>query len=159
MAEEILVHTGQHYDEAMSDSQILATRLPRPDHNLGVGSRVPREQVALAQERLEELIAAERPDAVIVRGDTNATLSGARAAAAAGVPLVHVEAGLRSLSRGHARGVQPHPDRPAIPGPLRAEPRGQAQPGKRGRERRDPRHGRPAVRHARTLAPERASRR
>jgi UDP-GlcNAc3NAcA epimerase len=96
LAEEILVHTGQHYDDAMSESQILATNLPRPDHNLGVGSRGREEQVELAQERLQELIAAERPDAVIVRGDTNATLSGARAAAAAGVPLIHVEAGLRS---------------------------------------------------------------
>jgi UDP-N-acetylglucosamine 2-epimerase len=96
VAEEILVHTGQHYDDAMSESQILATRLPRPDHNLGVGSRARKEQVELAQERLEELIASERPDAVIVRGDTNATLSGARAAVAAGVPLIHVEAGLRS---------------------------------------------------------------
>jgi UDP-GlcNAc3NAcA epimerase len=95
-AEEILVHTGQHYDEAMSDSQILATRLPRPNHNLGVGSRAREQQVDLARVRLEELIASERPDAVIVRGDTNATLSGARAAIAMSVPLVHVEAGLRS---------------------------------------------------------------
>ncbi|HEY2631521.1 MAG TPA: UDP-N-acetyl glucosamine 2-epimerase [Solirubrobacteraceae bacterium] len=96
LVEEILVHTGQHYDEAMSEGQILATNLPRPHHNLGVGSRGREEQVELAQERLEDLIATERPDAVIVRGDTNATLSGARAAANAGVPLVHVEAGLRS---------------------------------------------------------------
>jgi UDP-N-acetylglucosamine 2-epimerase len=96
VAEEILVHTGQHYDEAMSEGQILATRLPRPRHNLGVGSRTREEQLDLAQDRLRELIASERPDAVIVRGDTNATLSGARAAAAAGVPLVHIEAGLRS---------------------------------------------------------------
>jgi UDP-N-acetylglucosamine 2-epimerase (non-hydrolysing) len=96
LADEILVHTGQHYDQAMSESQILATSLPQPHHNLGVGSRAPKEQVALAQERLEELIASERPDAVIVRGDTNATLSGARAAATAGIPLIHVEAGLRS---------------------------------------------------------------
>jgi UDP-N-acetylglucosamine 2-epimerase len=95
-AQEILVHTGQHYDEAMSESQILATRLPRPHHNLGVGSRAREQQLELAQSRLEELIASERPDAVLVRGDTNATLSGARAAVASGVPLVHVEAGLRS---------------------------------------------------------------
>ena len=95
-AREILVHTGQHYDDAMSESQILATRLPRPDHNLGVGSRGREEQVDLARVRLEDLIELERPDAVIVRGDTNATLSGARAAAARGVPLVHIEAGLRS---------------------------------------------------------------
>lgn len=96
LVEEILVHTGQHYDDAMSESQILATRLPRPHHNLGVGSRGREEQVELAQERLEALIASERPDAVIVRGDTNATLSGARAAANLDVTLIHVEAGLRS---------------------------------------------------------------
>ncbi len=96
VAEEILVHTGQHYDEAMSDGQIAATGLPRPDHNLGVGSRSRAQQLGIAQLRLSRLIESERPDAVLVRGDTNATLSGARAAVAAGVPLVHVEAGLRS---------------------------------------------------------------
>lgn len=96
LAQEILVHTGQHYDEAMSESQILATRLPRPHYNLEVGSRPSEEQVDVARVRLEELIRRERPDAVIVRGDTNATLSGARAAATLGVPLVHIEAGLRS---------------------------------------------------------------
>jgi UDP-N-acetylglucosamine 2-epimerase len=94
--QEILVHTGQHYDDAMSENQILATKLPRPDYNLGVGSRGREEQLALAQSRLEDLIVQERVDAVIVRGDTNATLSGARAAVARGVPLVHIEAGLRS---------------------------------------------------------------
>jgi UDP-GlcNAc3NAcA epimerase len=96
VAEEILVHTGQHYDDAMSESQILATRLPRPQHNLAVGSCSRKEQVELARVRLLELIGRERPDAVIVRGDTNATLSGALAADEAGVALVHVEAGLRS---------------------------------------------------------------
>jgi UDP-N-acetylglucosamine 2-epimerase len=96
IADEILVHTGQHYDEAMSDAHIHATRLPRPQHNLGVGSRPREEQIALGQERLAEVIAIENPDVVVVRGDTNATLSGARAAVAAGIPLVHVEAGLRS---------------------------------------------------------------
>ncbi|HEY7961319.1 MAG TPA: UDP-N-acetylglucosamine 2-epimerase (non-hydrolyzing) [Solirubrobacteraceae bacterium] len=99
LAQEILVHTGQHYDAAMSERQILAVELPRPDHNLAVGSRSRPQQLGFAQMRLAELIDAERPDAVIVRGDTNATLSGARAAAAAGVPLVHIEAGLRSHRR------------------------------------------------------------
>ena len=96
LADEILVHTGQHYDVAMSEAHILATRLPQPHHNLGVGSRPRDEQLAIGQERLAEIIDLERPDVVVVRGDTNATLSGARAAVAAGVPLVHVEAGLRS---------------------------------------------------------------
>ncbi len=96
LAQEILVHTGQHYDEAMSEGQIAATGLPQPHHNLGVGSRSRAQQLGIAQLRLARLIERERPDAVLVRGDTNATLSGARAAAAAGVPLVHIEAGLRS---------------------------------------------------------------
>jgi UDP-N-acetylglucosamine 2-epimerase (non-hydrolysing) len=96
LIDDVLVHTGQHYDESMSEGQILATRLPRPHHNLGVGSLPRAEQVALAQQRLSALIASERPDAVIVRGDTNATLSGARAASEAGVMLMHIEAGLRS---------------------------------------------------------------
>jgi UDP-N-acetylglucosamine 2-epimerase len=96
VVEEILVHTGQHYDEQMSDGQILATRLPKPHFNLAVGSLPRAEQVALAQERLGDLIEQLRPDAVIVRGDTNATLSGARAASDAGIALMHIEAGLRS---------------------------------------------------------------
>ena len=96
IAREIIVHMGQHYDEALSERQILATGLPRPDYNLGVGSLPREQQLALGQARLAELLEAERPDAVIVRGDTNATLSAARAAHATGIPLVHVEAGLRS---------------------------------------------------------------
>ncbi len=96
IADEVLVHTGQHYSDAMSGAQIAATSLPEPDHNLGVGSGSRGEQLARGEERLLEVIRAERPDAVIVRGDTNATLAGARAAVACGVPLVHVEAGLRS---------------------------------------------------------------
>jgi len=94
--EEILVHTGQHYDPAMSDLQIADLRLPLPEHNLGVGSLPNDESVAVAEERIGRVIEAERPDAVLVRGDTNATIAGARAAVAAGVPLLHVEAGLRS---------------------------------------------------------------
>jgi UDP-N-acetylglucosamine 2-epimerase len=94
--EEILVHTGQHYDPQMSDLQIADLKLPLPEYNLGVGSLPNDEGVTVAQERIARVIAGERPDAVLVRGDTNATLAGARAAVAAGVPLLHVEAGLRS---------------------------------------------------------------
>lgn len=94
--EEILVHTGQHYDPKLSDLQIADLRLPLPEHNLGVGSLPNGESVAVAEERIARVIEAERPDAVLVRGDTNATIAGARAAVAAGVPLLHVEAGLRS---------------------------------------------------------------
>lgn len=94
--EEILVHTGQHYDPQLSDLQIADLRLPLPAHNLGVGSLPNSEGVAVAEERIARVIESESPDAVLVRGDTNATIAGARAAVAAGVPLLHVEAGLRS---------------------------------------------------------------
>jgi UDP-N-acetylglucosamine 2-epimerase len=80
----------------MSDLQIADLRLPLPEHNLGVGSLPNDEGVAVAEERIARVIESERPDAVLVRGDTNATIAGARAAVAAGVPLLHVEAGLRS---------------------------------------------------------------
>jgi UDP-GlcNAc3NAcA epimerase len=96
LADEVLVHTGQHYDEAMSGAHIADTALPRPKYDLGVGSRSPEEQVAVGTERIAAVIGEERPDAVVVRGDTSATLAGARAAASAGVPLLHIEAGLRS---------------------------------------------------------------
>jgi UDP-N-acetylglucosamine 2-epimerase len=96
VAEEVLVHTGQHYDDAMSDDQIADTGLPQPRYNLRVGSRSRAQQLGIAHKRLADVIEHEQPDAVLVRGDTNATLSGARAAAAAGIPLIHVEAGLRS---------------------------------------------------------------
>jgi UDP-N-acetylglucosamine 2-epimerase len=94
--EEVLVHTGQHYDPGMSDLQIADLRLPVPDFNLGVGSLPNEESVALARRRIAEVLDRVRPDGVLVRGDTNATVAGARAAAAVGLPLLHVEAGLRS---------------------------------------------------------------
>ncbi len=94
--EEILVHTGQHYDPGMSDLQIADLRLPLPEFNLGVGSLPQGQAVAVAEERIARVIAQHEPDAVLVRGDTNATIAGARAAVAAGTPLLHVEAGLRS---------------------------------------------------------------
>jgi UDP-GlcNAc3NAcA epimerase len=94
--EEVLVHTGQHYDPGMSELQIADLRLPVPDYNLGVGSLPNDEGVAVAQKRIAEVLEREQPDALLVRGDTNATIAGARAAVAAGIPLLHVEAGLRS---------------------------------------------------------------
>ena len=96
IADEIIVHTGQHYDHAMSQAQILAVDLPTPHFNLEVGSRPDAEQLAVGKQRLVELIERERPMGVVVRGDTNGTLAGAWAAAETGVPLLHVEAGLRS---------------------------------------------------------------
>ncbi len=94
--EEILVHTGQHYDPGMSDLQIADLHLPLPEFNLGVGSLPAGAAVSVAEERIGRVIASREPDAVLVRGDTHATIAGARAAAAAGVTLIHVESGLRS---------------------------------------------------------------
>ncbi len=95
--DEILVHTGQHYDPEMSGLQIADLKLPVPDHNLGVGSLPDREQVDATTRGLTDLIAEVRPDGVLVRGDTNATLAGALAAKRHDLPLFHVEAGLRSF--------------------------------------------------------------
>ena len=95
--DEVLVHTGQHYDPEMSGLQIADLRLPVPDHNLGVGSLPDAEQVDATTRGLTDLIAQVRPHGVLVRGDTNATLAGARAAKSFALPLFHVEAGLRSF--------------------------------------------------------------
>jgi len=96
-AREILVDTGQHYDPEMAELQMASTELPPPAYNLGVGSRSDADQLEVGETRLRAVIDEVRPDAVLVRGDTNATLAGARAAKAAGLPLIHVEAGLRSF--------------------------------------------------------------
>jgi UDP-GlcNAc3NAcA epimerase len=96
---EILLHTGQHYDDAMSDRFFDELELPAPDIELGVGSASHAEQTAKMLVGIESAIAEHRPGAVMVYGDTNSTLAGALAAAKANVPLAHVEAGLRSFNR------------------------------------------------------------
>jgi UDP-GlcNAc3NAcA epimerase len=98
-AGEILVHTGQHYDPELSDVFFEQLEMPAPDHELGVGSGTHAEQTAAILTRLEPLIEELRPDALLVYGDTNSTLGGALVAAKASVPLVHVEAGMRSGDR------------------------------------------------------------
>ena len=98
-AEEVLVHTGQHYDRELSDVFFEELALAPPEHLLGVGSGSHAMQTGQTMARLEPLVEAERPDALLVYGDTNATLAGALVAAKLGVPLAHVEAGMRSFDR------------------------------------------------------------
>ncbi|MFJ2402424.1 non-hydrolyzing UDP-N-acetylglucosamine 2-epimerase [Streptomyces xanthochromogenes] len=94
-----VVHTGQHYDEELSGRFLADLAIPEPTYLSGIGGRPRAVQISAALGQLDALFTAEPPRAVVVQGDTNAALSGALAANARGIPLVHVEAGLRSHDR------------------------------------------------------------
>jgi len=96
---DVLVDTGQHWDEQMAGAFFAELGLPRPDHDLGVGGGGHASQTGRMLIGLEPILVTERPDAVLVYGDTNSTLAGALAAAKLGIPVAHVEAGLRSFDR------------------------------------------------------------
>jgi len=94
-----LVDTGQHWDEAMAGAFFRELDLPKPDYTLGVGGGTHAQQTARMLERLEPILIERAPDAVLTYGDTNSTLVGALAASKLGIPIAHVEAGLRSFDR------------------------------------------------------------
>jgi len=97
--EELLVHTGQHYDDELSTIFIEELGMPRPELQLAISGGTNSDQTARMIAALAPLLAEQEPDAVLVYGDTNSTLAGALTAAQANIPVVHVEAGMRSFDR------------------------------------------------------------
>ena len=97
--QEILIDTGQHYDAEMAANFYAEFHMPKPDHSLGIGSGSHAEQTGKMLIAIEKVLLSEKPAMVIVFGDTNSTIAGAMAAKKLGIPVAHVEAGLRSFDK------------------------------------------------------------
>ena len=103
--EEIIIHSGQHYDFNMSDQFFDELGIPNPKYNLGVNSSTQASQTGTIMAELEPILKQEEPDLVLVYGDTNTTLAAAITAAKQGLSVAHIEAGLRSYRKGMAEEV------------------------------------------------------
>ena len=112
--EEVVVHTGQHFDANMSDVFFAELACPCLGYQLDIHGGGHGEMTGRMLIEMEKVLLEERPDAVMVYGDTNSTLAGSLAAIKLHIPVAHVEAGLRSFNMAHARGDQPHAHRPHL---------------------------------------------
>ena len=97
--QEIIVHTGQHYDKNMSEVFFSEMEIPSPHYNLNVGSSSHAMQTALMMQKIEDVLIKEKPEIVILYGDTNSTLAGSVTAVKMHIPVIHIEAGLRSFNK------------------------------------------------------------